>query len=90
MSASDDQVIETVALSKRYGRKLALDQLDLRIPRGRIHARGFLRARHPLGRRYPVQGAGTGQRPRAAASAVHRPGPPLGASDRRDDDTGSA
>ncbi len=33
-----DYVIETVALSKRYGRKLALDHLDLRIPRGRIHA----------------------------------------------------
>ena len=40
MSTHDasDYVIETVALSKRYGRKLALDQLDLRIPRGRIHA----------------------------------------------------
>lgn len=35
---SNDFVIETDALSKRYGRKLALDQLDLRIPRGRIHA----------------------------------------------------
>ncbi|HEY0929206.1 MAG TPA: ATP-binding cassette domain-containing protein [Gemmatimonas sp.] len=33
-----DYVIETRALSKRYGRKLALDHLDLRIPRGRIHA----------------------------------------------------
>ena len=33
-----DHVIETVGLSKRYGRKLALDHLDLRIPRGRIHA----------------------------------------------------
>ena len=33
-----DYVIETRALSKRYGRKLALDNLDLRIPRGRIHA----------------------------------------------------
>ena len=33
-----EYVIETVALSKRYGRKLALDHLDLRIPRGRIHA----------------------------------------------------
>ena len=31
-------MIETRALSKRYGRKLALDNLDLRIPRGRIHA----------------------------------------------------
>ena len=39
MSTPDsDYVIETVALSKRYGRKLALDHLDLRIPRGRIHA----------------------------------------------------
>jgi ABC-2 type transport system ATP-binding protein len=33
-----EYVIETVALSKRYGRKLALDHLDLCIPRGRIHA----------------------------------------------------
>lgn len=33
-----EYVIETRALSKRYGRKLALDNLDLRIPRGRIHA----------------------------------------------------
>ncbi len=33
-----DHVIETAGLSKRYGRKLALDHLDLRIPRGRIHA----------------------------------------------------
>ena len=33
-----EYVIETRALSKRYGRKLALDHLDLRIPRGRIHA----------------------------------------------------
>ncbi len=31
-------VIETRTLSKRYGRKLALDHLDLAIPRGRIHA----------------------------------------------------
>lgn len=31
-------IIETQALSKRYGRKLALDHLDLAIPRGRIHA----------------------------------------------------
>ena len=38
MSDSTDYVIETVALSKRYGRKFALDHLDLRIPRGRIHA----------------------------------------------------
>ena len=35
---SNDHVIETDGLSKRYGRKLALDHLDLRIPRGRIHA----------------------------------------------------
>src|SRR4249919_2026576 len=34
----NDYVIETDALTKRYGRKLALDHLDLRIPRGRIHA----------------------------------------------------
>ncbi|ATE70920.1 ABC transporter ATP-binding protein [Lysobacter capsici] len=40
ITANDDgeYVIETRALSKRYGRKLALDGLDLRIPRGRIHA----------------------------------------------------
>ncbi len=39
MSIPDSEyVIETSALSKRYGRKLALDHLDLRIPRGRIHA----------------------------------------------------
>jgi ABC-2 type transport system ATP-binding protein len=31
-------VIETRQLCKRYGRKLALDHLDLQIPRGRIHA----------------------------------------------------
>lgn len=31
-------VIETRALSRRYGNKLALDRLDLAIPRGRIHA----------------------------------------------------
>ena len=35
---SHDFVIQTRALSKRYGRKLALDHLDLAIPRGRIHA----------------------------------------------------
>ena len=33
-----DYVIETAQLSKRYGRKLALDSLDLAVPRGRIHA----------------------------------------------------
>jgi ABC-2 type transport system ATP-binding protein len=33
-----DYVIETRQLTKRYGRKLALDHLDLAIPRGRIHA----------------------------------------------------
>jgi len=33
-----DYVIETRALSKRYGAKLALDRLDLQVPRGRIHA----------------------------------------------------
>jgi ABC-2 type transport system ATP-binding protein len=33
-----DYVIETRGLSKRYGRKLALNQLDLQVPRGRIHA----------------------------------------------------
>ena len=38
MSTHDDHVIETHGLSRRYGRKLALDRLDLRIPRGRIHA----------------------------------------------------
>ncbi|MEG3791611.1 ABC transporter ATP-binding protein [Lysobacter sp. CCNWLW3] len=38
MSDTDDYVIQTRALSKRYGRKLALDRLDLSIPRGRIHA----------------------------------------------------
>jgi ABC-2 type transport system ATP-binding protein len=36
--ATSDYVIETASLSKRYGRKLALDHLDLCIPRGRIHA----------------------------------------------------
>jgi ABC-2 type transport system ATP-binding protein len=33
-----EYVIETAALCKRYGTKLALDQLDLRIASGRIHA----------------------------------------------------
>ena len=36
--SSHDFVIETAGLSKRYGRKLALDRLDLQVPRGRIHA----------------------------------------------------
>ena len=35
---TNDYIIETVGLTKRYGRKLALDHLDLQIPRGRIHA----------------------------------------------------
>lgn len=35
---TSEHVIETDGLSRRYGRKLALDRLDLRIPRGRIHA----------------------------------------------------
>ena len=35
---SDDYVIETRALTRRYGAKLALDHLDLAVPRGRIHA----------------------------------------------------
>jgi ABC-2 type transport system ATP-binding protein len=33
-----DFVIETRQLCKRYGSKLALDHLDLQVPRGRIHA----------------------------------------------------
>src|SRR3990167_484884 len=33
-----DYVIETRALTKRYGKKLALNHLDVQIPRGRIHA----------------------------------------------------
>ncbi len=36
--STSDYIIETRGLSKRYGRKLALDHLDLAIPRGRIHA----------------------------------------------------
>ena len=36
--STHDYVIETRALSKRYGRKLALDNLDLCVPCGRIHA----------------------------------------------------
>ncbi|HET8899759.1 MAG TPA: ATP-binding cassette domain-containing protein [Rhodanobacteraceae bacterium] len=35
---ASDLVIETRALSKRYGRKLALDALDLAMARGQIHA----------------------------------------------------
>lgn len=38
MHTDTEYVIETRALSKCYGRKLALDRLDLAIPRGRIHA----------------------------------------------------
>lgn len=38
MHTDTDYVIQTRALSRRYGRKLALDRLDLAIPRGRIHA----------------------------------------------------
>ena len=38
MSAMSEFVIETRDLSKRYGRKLALDALTLQVPRGRIHA----------------------------------------------------
>ncbi len=34
----NDSIIETRALTKRYGRKLALDRLDLAIPRGGVHA----------------------------------------------------
>lgn len=34
----DEPIIQTIALSKRYDRKLALDHLNLAIPRGRIHA----------------------------------------------------
>jgi ABC-2 type transport system ATP-binding protein len=38
MPNPSDYVIETAALSKRFGGKFALDHLDLRVPRGRIHA----------------------------------------------------
>jgi ABC-2 type transport system ATP-binding protein len=38
MNTIDDFVIETVKLSKRYGSKFALEELDLRIPRGQVHA----------------------------------------------------
>ncbi len=33
-----EPIIETCSLTKRYGKKLALDDLNLAIPRGRIHA----------------------------------------------------
>ncbi len=33
-----EYVIEAQALTRRYGRKLALDHLDLAVPRGRVHA----------------------------------------------------
>jgi ABC-2 type transport system ATP-binding protein len=38
--ASRDIVLRTFGLSKRYGRRLALDRLDLEVPRGRVF--GFL------------------------------------------------
>ncbi len=38
MPATSDYVIETDQLDLKYGRKMALNQLTLRIPRGRIHA----------------------------------------------------
>ena len=38
MNTTNDYVIETRALSKRYGKKPALDHMDLAVPRGRIHA----------------------------------------------------
>lgn len=38
VAANDEFVVEARALSKRYGRKLALDHLDLKVPRGNIHA----------------------------------------------------
>jgi len=38
MSPNPDLVIETVALTKCFGRKHALDALDLAVPRGHIHA----------------------------------------------------
>jgi ABC-2 type transport system ATP-binding protein len=37
-SGDGDLAIETVALSRRFGRKRVLDGLDLRLPRGAIHA----------------------------------------------------
>ncbi len=36
--SDSNYVIETRGLCMRYGRKLALNQLDLQVPRGRIHA----------------------------------------------------
>ena len=36
----DDVVLRTVRLTKRYGRRLALADLDLEVQRGRVH--GFL------------------------------------------------
>jgi ABC-2 type transport system ATP-binding protein len=38
MSTTSDYVIETHGLTQRYGRKLALDALDLCVPRGQVHA----------------------------------------------------
>ena len=38
MSPDSDLVIETHELTQRYGGKLALDRLNLCIPRGRVHA----------------------------------------------------
>jgi ABC-2 type transport system ATP-binding protein len=38
MPAETEHVIETRALSRRYGRTLALDHLDLAVSRGRVHA----------------------------------------------------
>jgi ABC-2 type transport system ATP-binding protein len=38
MHMDSGYVIETVALTRRYGTNLALDRLDLRIPRGQVHA----------------------------------------------------
>ena len=37
-SLRDEYVVETIGLTKTYGSKTVLDGLDLRIPRGRIHA----------------------------------------------------
>ena len=63
MNDHSDYVIETRALSKRYGRKLALDHLDLRIPRGRIHDLPADRAR-VAGGDLDHQGLGSGHRRR--------------------------